>query len=202
MARRVRRVRSSLHIFRRSELLKEGNLRAKYDVIVYPARRRHRNLDRQRIAHHRENSAALQKDGWNFRISVIWIRATTFAAAWASKVLRNLRNLFRKAARSSLDGSTATIFPDFGITSGVTVEHPDATFRSRLDSCAARFADKKSPIAYGFDGSDLPVYFNQDPVLNASGGGFGGFGGGRGAGGAVSWRRGGGDINGGLKAKT
>src|SRR5205823_5296075 len=46
-----------------------------------------------------------------------------------------------------------------------------------------KFADLKSPIAYGYDGSDLPVYFNQDPVLNAAAaglgfGGFGGFGGG------------------------
>src|SRR5207244_609519 len=42
--------------------------------------------------------------------------------------------------------------------------------------------DRKSPITYGFDGKDLPVYFNQDPVLMA-GGGFGGFGGGGGRGG-------------------
>src|SRR5205807_5995794 len=51
----------------------------------------------------------------------------------------------------------------------------------------------KSPIAYGYDGKDLPVYFNQDPVLNVSpvgvAGGFGG--GGRGAGGAGA----GGPIN-------
>ena len=40
--------------------------------------------------------------------------------------------------------------------------------------------DMKSPIAYGYDGTELPVYFNQAPVLNAAGGGFGGFGGGRG----------------------
>jgi hypothetical protein len=38
----------------------------------------------------------------------------------------------------------------------------------------------KSPIAYGYGSTDLPVYFNQSPVLNAAGGGFGGFGGGRG----------------------
>jgi hypothetical protein len=39
----------------------------------------------------------------------------------------------------------------------------------------------KSPIAYGYGSADLPVYFNQSPVLNAAGGGFGGRGGGRGA---------------------
>jgi hypothetical protein len=39
--------------------------------------------------------------------------------------------------------------------------------------------DRKSPIVYGYDGRDLPIYFNQDPVLEvAAGGGFGGRGGG------------------------
>src|ERR1035441_4464535 len=47
------------------------------------------------------------------------------------------------------------------------------------------FSDLKSPLAYGYDGKDLPVYFNQDPVLDTAaavyaGGGFGGGGGGRG----------------------
>jgi hypothetical protein len=35
----------------------------------------------------------------------------------------------------------------------------------------------KSPIAYGYGSADLPVYFNQAPVLNAAAGGFAGFGG-------------------------
>ena len=42
--------------------------------------------------------------------------------------------------------------------------------------------DRRSPIAYGFD-AQLPVYFNQDPVLNAGGGGGAGFGGRGGEGG-------------------
>jgi len=57
--------------------------------------------------------------------------------------------------------------------------------------------DSKSPITYGFDGKDLPVYFNQDPVLNAGGGGFGGFGGG-GGGGRGGFGGGGGAPNAGL----
>ena len=36
------------------------------------------------------------------------------------------------------------------------------------------FADRRSPIAYGYD-AQVPVYFNQDPVLSVGGGG--GFGG-------------------------
>ena len=35
-------------------------------------------------------------------------------------------------------------------------------------------ADKKSPIVYGYGGDQMPVYFSQEPVLNARGaGGFG-----------------------------
>ena len=30
-------------------------------------------------------------------------------------------------------------------------------------------SDRKSPIAYGYDSSNLPVYFSQSPVLNAGG---------------------------------
>jgi hypothetical protein len=68
------------------------------------------------------------------------------------------------------DGSTTTIFPEYGITTGVTVEHPAPLF-VRGSILRAKFADLKSPIAYGYDSTDLPVYFNQDPVLNAGSGG-------------------------------
>jgi hypothetical protein len=69
------------------------------------------------------------------------------------------------------EGSTATIFPDYGITSGVTVEHPPQLF-VRGSILRTKFADLKSPVAYGYEGKDLPAYFNQDPVLNAGGGGI------------------------------
>jgi hypothetical protein len=48
-------------------------------------------------------------------------------------------------------------------------------------------------LAHGHESADLPVYFNQSPVLNAAGGGFGGFGGGGGRGGAPGT-----NLNGGI----
>jgi hypothetical protein len=77
------------------------------------------------------------------------------------------------------EGSTATIFPEYGITTGVRVEEP-AALLARGSILRAHFSDMKSPIAYGYGGADVPVYFNQSPVLAAGGGGFGAFGGGRG----------------------
>jgi hypothetical protein len=79
------------------------------------------------------------------------------------------------------EGSTSTIFPEYGVTSAVSVERPAQLF-VRGSILRSKWGDRKSPIAYGYDASDLPIYFNQDPVLNARQGGipaeFAGFAGG------------------------
>jgi hypothetical protein len=78
------------------------------------------------------------------------------------------------------EGSTAMIFPEYNLTSGVTVENPTGLF-ARGSILRGMVTDPKSPLAYGFEGTSLPVYFSQSPVLSvAAGGGFAGFGGGAG----------------------
>jgi len=73
----------------------------------------------------------------------------------------------------------ASLAIDYGIVSGVTIQ--DARqLQARGSVINTVFADRRSPIAYGYD-EGLAVYFNQSPLLNvAAGGGFGGggFGGG------------------------
>ena len=73
---------------------------------------------------------------------------------------------------------------DYGITSGVAIQE-SRQLQARGSVYNATFADRKSPIAYGY-GEGLPVYFNQAPLFQISAlpGGFGGGGGGGGAGGA------------------
>ena len=63
----------------------------------------------------------------------------------------------------------------------MTVDEPAGLF-ARGVVLKGTFADRKSPIAYGYDSDVLPIYFNSGPVFNVSAGGFGGggFGGGRG----------------------
>lgn len=78
-------------------------------------------------------------------------------------------------------GNNATIPIDFGITEGVSIQEARA-LQARGAVMSASFADRKSPIAYGYD-EKLAVYFNQAPLFQVGGlGGFGG-GGGRGGGG-------------------
>jgi hypothetical protein len=91
-------------------------------------------------------------------------------------------------------GGNASIPIDFGITEGVSIQDARA-LQARGSIMNATFADRKSPIAYGYD-EKLAVYFNQAPLLQV-GGGFGGGGGGRGAGGGG----GGGAFGGGGQAQ-
>ncbi len=77
-------------------------------------------------------------------------------------------------------GMNASLPIDFGITEGVSIQEA-RTLNARGSIMSASFADRKSPIAYGYD-EKLSVYFNQAPLLQA--GGLGGFGGGGRGGGA------------------
>ncbi|MFM9903377.1 MAG: M14 family zinc carboxypeptidase [Pyrinomonadaceae bacterium] len=78
-------------------------------------------------------------------------------------------------------GGNASIAIDFGITEGVSIQDPSAAFQARGSVYNATFADRKSPIAYGYD-EKLAIYFNQSPLFNVGGGGFPGSGAGFGGG--------------------
>ena len=73
---------------------------------------------------------------------------------------------------------------DYGITTGVAIQE-SRQLQARGSVYNTTFADRRSPIAYGY-GETLPVYFNQAPLFQvaAGGPGGGGPGGGGGEGGA------------------
>ena len=66
------------------------------------------------------------------------------------------------------------------ITNGVSIQQADK-LQARGSIYNSTFADRKSPIAYGYD-AGLPIYFSQAPLLQVAAGGGGGFGGGGGGG--------------------
>src|SRR6267378_5953774 len=156
--------------------LKEGNLRAKYDVLIFP---------------HVGGSAQSQVNGMaitgsaplpykktaEFPNLAFIDSSDDIRGGMGVEGLAELMKFVQEGGTLITEGSTATIFPEYGITAGVTVEEPAQLF-VRGSILRAKITDMKSPIAYGYGTSDLPVYFNQAPVLSAGGGGFGGFGGG------------------------
>jgi Zinc carboxypeptidase len=149
--------------------LREGSLRQKYDVIIFP---------------HVGGSAQSQVNGLektgNAPLPYQKTDATPNLASLDSsddirggmgiEGLLELAKFVQAGGTLVTEGSTATIFPEYGITTGVTVETPSQLF-VRGSIVRAKITDKDSPIAYGYDHADLPVYFNQAPVLNAEAGG-------------------------------
>src|SRR5688572_21602369 len=158
--------------------VREGNLRQKYDVIVYP---------------HVGGTAQSQVNGipktGSTPLPYKRTEATPNLGAqdqaddirggmgWDG--LMELVKFVQQGGTLITEGSTAVILPEYNVTSGIAVETPQGLF-ARGSIMRGVFADRRSPIAYGYD-AQVPVYFNQDPVLSVGGGGFG-FGGGRGDG--------------------
>jgi hypothetical protein len=85
-------------------------------------------------------------------------------------------------------GGNSSVPIDFGITDGISIQE-SRQLQARGSVFSTVFADRKSPIAYGYD-EKLAVYFNQAPLFQVSlgGGGFGGRGGGGGFGGGPQGR--------------
>jgi hypothetical protein len=88
--------------------------------------------------------------------------------------VRNLDDFVRQGGTLIVEGSTATIMPSYNLTPGVTVETPDSLF-VRGSIVRGVISDMTSPIVYGYGRDQLPVYFNQGPVLRVTTGGAGGF---------------------------
>jgi hypothetical protein len=95
--------------------------------------------------------------------------------------------LERFIARGGLfitEGATARLPLDLGFTFGAVSIAPADSLWARGSVFRAQIADKTSPIAYGYDQDNLPVYYKQGAALFNLGGGAGG--GGRGGFGAAA----------------
>ncbi|MBP7571205.1 MAG: hypothetical protein KBA95_14185, partial [Acidobacteria bacterium] len=150
--------------------LREGNLRAKYDVIVFP----HVGGTPQSQV----NGLPMTGDPLPHKKSELTPNlgvqdsADDIRGGMGLEGLANLAAFVREGGLLITEGSTATIFPAYGVTQGVSVDEAPGLF-ARGAILKAVFADRKSPIAYGYNADRLPVYFNQAPVLSVGVGGFG-----------------------------
>jgi hypothetical protein len=157
--------------------LREPNLRQKYDVIVFP---------------HVGGTPQSQVNGYPVTAEPVPYKKSeltpNLGVQDASEDIRggmgfeglvNLMKFVQEGGLLMTEGSTSTIFPGYNLVPGITVEEPQGLF-ARGVVVKGLFADRKSPIAYGYDADALPVYFSSGPVLNVGGGSGAAFGGGRG----------------------
>jgi hypothetical protein len=148
--------------------LREGRLRERFDVIVYP------HVGGSAVSHltgiaRTDSGPALpyRKSADTPNLGAL-DEADDIRGGMGMDGLLELSKFVQAGGMLLVEGSTATIFPEFGITSGVSVETPDDLF-ARGSVMRGIISDRASPIVYGYDGTQLPVYFNQAPVLNTGG---------------------------------
>jgi hypothetical protein len=158
--------------------LREGNLRAKYDVIVYP----HVGGTPQSMV----NGLPMTGEPIPYRKTDatpnlgVQDSADDIRGGMGIEGLMHLYQFVKDGGLLITEGATSTIFPTYQLTGGITIEEPANLF-VRGSVLKAVLADRKSPVLYGFDSDTMAVYFSQAPVMRvgmAAGGPGGGFGGG------------------------
>jgi hypothetical protein len=164
--------------------LREGNLRAKYDVIVFPHVGGNARSMINGIAMTGNVPIPYKKTADTPNLGAA-DQTDDIRGGMGMEGLMELARFVQEGGTLIVEGSTASLMAEYDLGAGITVEHPANLF-ARGSILRGVIADFKSPLAYGYDSKDLPVYFNQDPVFNVSGAGGlapGGFGGGGGRGG-------------------
>jgi hypothetical protein len=154
--------------------LREGNLRAKYDVIIFPSVGGSATSEVNGIAKVGDTPLPYEKTAATPNLGAE-DQSPDIRGGMGLEGLMELAKFVEDGGTLIVEGATSLIFPDYGLTPGVTVEEPDSLY-ARGAILRGVVADPKSPLAYGYE-AQVPVYFSQGPVLAAGGGGRGFFGG-------------------------
>jgi hypothetical protein len=158
--------------------LREGNLRQKYDVIVYPHVGGTAESQVNGIPKTGGAPLPYKKTAATPNLGALE-QSDDIRGGMGWEGLMELHTFVREGGTLITEGATSVIFPEYKLASGVSVEEPEGLF-VRGSVMRGIVADRTSPIAYGYD-AQVPVYFSQSPVLSVGGGGgFGGRGGGGG----------------------
>jgi hypothetical protein len=159
-------------------LARTPNLREKYDVIIFgPIRTSAQNVVRG-LPKFGASEAPIpwKKSDVTPNFAQSPDQTDDMRGGMGSQGIANLQAFIESGGLFITVADNASIPIDFGITSGVSIQEA-RTMQARGSVINTVFADRKSPIAYGYD-EKLAVYFNQSPLLQvqnfAFGGGFGG----------------------------
>jgi hypothetical protein len=165
--------------------LREGDLRARFDVIVFPHVGGDARSQVNGIATTGELPLPYQRTDSTPHLGAL-DQSDDIRGGMGLEGLRALATFVQEGGTLIVEGSTSTIFPEYGITTGVNVDEvagliaPGSIHRGVI-------ADPSSPIAYGYQGEELPVFYRGDVVLSA-GGAFGRLARSFGVGGSSPWQ--------------
>ncbi len=150
--------------------LRDGNLRAKYDVIIFPHVGGTAQSQVNGIPKNGPDPIPYKKSDLTPNLGVM-DQSDDIRGGMGMDGMAELAKFVGEGGTLITEGSTAALMADYGLASGVTTEHPEQ-LAARGAILRGMLTDKRSPITYGYDGKDLPIYFNQDPVFAMGAGNF------------------------------
>ncbi|MCW5969852.1 MAG: hypothetical protein KIT57_15200 [Blastocatellales bacterium] len=155
-----------------------SDLRSKYDVIVFgPSRGSAQSLVRGMAKREGEAPVPWKKSDLTPNMGLSPDQTDDIRGGIEITGMANLQKFIESGGLFVTVGGNSALPIDFGITEGVSIVE-SRQLQARGSVFNANFADRKSPIAYGYD-ERMAVYFNQAPLFQVSAfGGGGGFGGG------------------------
>jgi hypothetical protein len=156
------------------------DLRSKYDVIIFgPIRTSAQNIVRG-VPKFSESEGPIpwKKSDLTPNMGLSPDQTDDIRGGLGISGVSNINDFVSQGGLFITVADNASLPIDFGMVSGVTIQ-TSTRLQTRGAVMNAVFADRNSPIAYGYD-DKLAVYFNRTPLLQvaAVGGGPGGGGGG------------------------
>jgi hypothetical protein len=149
--------------FGENSLAKMGDLRSKFDVIIYP---------------HGGSGVGPKVTG---NVPVPYKSSKEFPSLGFPDSTDDVRGALGEDGMKALyafiqnggtvitEGNTSQILPQMNLTPGVKYETANGLF-ARGTILRSLISDMKSPLVYGYNRAELPIYFNSGPVLNAGAG--------------------------------
>ena len=158
-------------------LVRQGNLRQKYDVILFP----HAGGAGNALVYGGVQGSEPRPYKKTAETPHLGIQDSTddMRGGLGYDGLQELMKFVQQGGVLITEGGTSTIFPEFNLTPGIGIDQADSLY-VRGSVMKTILGDKTSPVLYGYDQNALAVYFNQGPLFSLGGGGGGGRGGGRG----------------------
>ena len=147
-------------------LARKGGLRGKYDVLIYPTVG---GTARDQIVGVPKTGSELipyRKSALTPHLGVL-DSTDDIRGGLGADGLAELQRFVRDGGLLMGDGATVEMLADVGAAPGVSVSVPPQLY-TKGALMRGVFADRTSPLAYGYDAAEMPVYFNEAPVLTIS----------------------------------
>jgi hypothetical protein len=143
--------------------VRDGNLRKKFDVLIYPTVGGSAQDTVNGVPLNGTDPIPYKKSDITPNLGVL-DQADDIRGGLGADGIAELKKFVEAGGTLIGDGTTVEMLTQYGVAQGVSISKPSDLF-TKGAIMRGVFADKASPLAYGYTGKELPIYFSEAPVL-------------------------------------